>query len=144
MKILLLLLFGIVSHAQAQTAILSAGSESFSIGQTVYIAYSKDAYSIEEGIQKSYQGIEIIKDSINSELSVYPNPTTDILSIEMKNSNNGKLLFKLYNLEGRLVKTNIVNQSITTISMKNLASESYMLQIIDSEKIIKTFKILKI
>jgi len=76
---------------------------------------------------------------IQDSISIYPNPIADVLKIKSQNSSN--LILKIYNTEGAIVfeKKPFGNQ----ISLKNLSPGIYSLTL-TSNKIIKTFKIIKL
>jgi hypothetical protein len=54
-----------------------------------------------------------------------------------------KLTYKLYDIGGKLILQNNVLNLETIISMKTLASSTYFLSVMQSNKELKTFKIIK-
>ena len=97
LKLSAVLLLGLgLTGLQAQTSVNatggnasgSGGSASYSVGQVVFTTNTGTSGSVVQGIQQPYEisvvtGIEQAK-GINLELSVYPNPTTDYLTLEVK------------------------------------------------------------
>lgn len=76
----------------------------------------------------------------DASISVYPNPTNDILNIETKETSK-PLQIKLYNTTGKeVIKTNLTSNQI---NISNLPQGLYLLNIISNGKIIKTEKIVK-
>ena len=72
-------------------------------------------------------------------ISVYPNPTTDYLNIKISGSSNFNL--NIYDLNGKLLKSEKNN---TSIQIQDLTNGLYIVEIVDLEsdnKIIK--KIIK-
>ena len=55
----------------------------------------------------------------------------------------GPRSYQLYDLQGRLLKQNTINQNETQIDLNDLSSSIYILQVYINNKILKTFKILK-
>ncbi len=140
---------------QAQTSIPSTGGNatgtggtvSYTVGQLVYTTNTGSTGSIAQGIQQPYEisvvtGIEQAKD-ITLVCSVYPNPTSDILTLKVENYNQENLLFQLMDVNGKPLESKKINGIETTISMANLLPSIYFLKVIDGNKEVKTFKIIK-
>jgi hypothetical protein len=157
--ILLLLLFFGFKSIYAQKAVPASGGEasgnsgsaSYSIGQMIYTSNSGTNFSASEGVQQSYEitiTTNIEEDQrINLKVSAYPNPTNDFLTLKVDNSEISKLSYKLFNLQGKLLKDDKITESNTNIDMRNLVPSAYFLKIIQSTpsftQEIKTFKIIK-
>ena len=125
----------------------SGGSVSYSVGQMVYTTNTGTNGSVAEGVQQPYEisvvvGIEQAKD-INLICTAYPNPTTDLLILEVEGAANEKFLFQLFDIMGKLLVSNKIIDNKTTISMANLAPAIYFLKVTDHQKVVKTFKIIK-
>ena len=56
---------------------------------------------------------------------------------------NGPRSYQLYDIQGRILKQNTINQSETQINLTDLSSSIYILQVYLNNKVLKTFKILK-
>lgn len=78
-----------------------------------------------------------IDDEINSEIKIYPNPTSDILTLELTNTNEAQKI-SLYNVHGRLILEKYINDT-TELDVSDLESGVYMLRINDH-----TYKLLKL
>ncbi len=154
--VLLLPLFFSFSTSHAQEAIPatggdasgSGGSASYSIGQVFYNTNTgTNEYSIAEGVQQPYE-ISIVTgiddaSGIELECTVYPNPTRDILTLNVKNYDNEKLTYQLFNMSGELLESKKLTGDKTAISMAGYVRATYFLKIIDHQKKIKVFKIIK-
>ena len=75
-------------NATGSNASGSGGSASYSVGQVVYTTNTGTNGSMAQGVQQPYEilvatGLEEAK-SINLTVSAYPNPTTDYLTLEVK------------------------------------------------------------
>ena len=153
LSIVLSLLFGL-GTLFAQQSVLASGGEatgsdgkvSYSIGQIVYLSNSAADGSVAEGIQQAYEisttvGIEFA--DIQLELAVYPNPTTDFLNLKVADFKGATLSYQLFDFEGKLLASQLLNNHSTQIEMKNFPSSTYFLKIADKENNIKTFKIIK-
>ncbi len=85
-------------------------------------------------------GIEDLSISNNTltsfeELTVYPNPTTDFINVELALENNSQVTFELYNMVGQIVETKSFNSSniVTSFDVSNLAAGMYTVKTITSE-----------
>ena len=82
-----------------------------------------------------------VNDFSKNDFVVYPNPTSDVISVTLPNKSNVKTI-AIYNVLGQLVlEKNILGQS-TTISLKSLNSGMYFYKI-DSDGSSKSGKIIK-
>ena len=75
----------------------------------------------------------------DASISVYPNPTNGIVTI---NCNNSIKSIQLYDVQGRLLQTNLVNENETTIDVSTKAKGVYFLKIL-SDKGMKVEKIVR-
>ena len=127
-------------------AIGAGGSSSYSVGQITYTTDEGTNGSVAKGVQQPYE-ISIATDveatNINLQLSVYPNPTTDFLTLSATDTDLSDLKFVLYDLSGKLIEQDQLRDQNTQISMQNLSSGTYLLKVSDNTKTIKTFKIIR-
>ena len=140
---------------QAQNAIPATGGNatgtggkvSYTVGQMVYTTNTGTSGSIAQGVQQPYEisvitGIEEAKD-INLIISVYPNPSIDILTLKVENYDYQNLSYILFDIKGILLENKKVTGNLTSISMEDRISGTYFLKVMDNKKEIKTFKIVK-
>ena len=125
----------------------SGGSASYSVGQVVYTTNTGTSGSVAQGVQQTYEisvvtGLEEAK-GINLSVSAYPNPTTDYLTLEVKEFELSNLHFQLYDLNGKLLQNEKITGNQTSIVMSNLVPATYFVKVVQGNKEIKTFKIIK-
>lgn len=125
----------------------AGGTVSYTVGQIVYMKNTGTNGSVLEGVQQPFEisvitGIEAAKD-ISLIFSVYPNPTTDFLTLRVTNYDKENLSYWLYGVSGNLIETKKVTADETQISMANQVSGIYFLKISTGNKDVKTFKIIK-
>ena len=129
----------------------SGGSASYSVGQVFYTTNTgTNSYSIAEGVQQPYEisvviGIEQAK-GINLECLAYPNPTTDFLTLQVDASTMFSIQsmeYKLFDINGNLIKREIITGDKTQINMQNFVPATYFLKVVQGNKKVKTFKIIK-
>ncbi len=83
---------------------------------------------------------EIINNNVS--LSIYPNPTSDIVNIGFSDkSNTINLKLKVVDLAGKEIEYYIINKYNNLIKISNLESGFYILQIYDANMLIKSAKI---
>ena len=152
----LLLLSGLgFSGLQAQEAITVGGGEasgaggsvSYSVGQVNYLTLTGTNGSVSQGVQQPYEisvvtGLEEAK-NIELVCSIYPNPTTNLLQLKVKDNGDTNLSYQLFDINGILLKSEKLTGDQTTISLGNLISATYFLKVIDNKIELKTFKIIK-
>ena len=157
----LLLSFGLTAQAQQATVAAggtasgNGGTVSYSIGQVVYTTATGSNGSMAQGVQQTYEitavtGIEEAKE-ISLEVSAYPNPTTDYLTLTIGAStsfNDQPMSYKLYDMNGKIIETQKIVDENTTIVMSNLLPANYFLKVVKtmdgkSPQEVKTFKIAK-
>jgi hypothetical protein len=125
----------------------SGGSVSYSVGQVVYNTNTGTSGSVAQGVQQPYEisvvsGIEEAT-SISLICSAYPNPATDFLTLKVENFNKADLSYQLFDVDGKRIENKIIEGNETSIIMSNLAPSTYFLKVIQNNKEVKTFKIVK-
>jgi hypothetical protein len=124
------------------------GSTNYSMGQVNYITViSTSGASVSQGVQQAYEISSIVGlDDISIdplELMVYPNPTTDYLTLKGESTMDQELTYTLCDASGRVLQTLSITDDVTSIQMTNYAPATYFLNISKSGTAIKTFKIIK-
>jgi len=124
----LLLAIGITAQAQQATissggdALGSGGTVSYSVGQVVYTTNSGSNGSVSQGVQQVYEifALGIKETALNSSISVFPNPTSDNLTLQISDFKNEKLAYQLYDMQGKLVSGEEVSAGQTQINTVSL------------------------
>ena len=125
----------------------SGGSASYSVGQVVYTTNTGITGSVAQGVQQPYEistvtGIEEAN-GINLTVTAYPNPTTDYLTLSIAEFNISKLSYQLYDMQGKLLLNEKITGNQRSIVMSNLVPATYFVKVIQGNKEVKTFKIIK-
>ena len=134
-------------NATGSNASGSGGSASYSVGQVVYTTNTGTNGSMAQGVQQPYEilvatGLEEAK-SINLTVSAYPNPTTDYLTLEVKDFELSNLKFQLYDMQGKNLQNEKITSNQTKIVVTNLVPSTYFVKVTQGNKEVKTFKIIK-
>lgn len=134
-------------NATGSNASGSGGSASYSVGQVVYTTSTGANGSMAQGVQQPYEVsvVTAIDEAIGINLSVstYPNPTTDNLTLEIKNFEYSDLTYHLFDINGRLLQSEKITELQTEIIMGNLVTATYFVKVMQANREIKIFKIIK-
>ena len=134
-------------NATGSNASGGGGSVSYSVGQVVYTTNTGTNGSVAQGVQQPYEisVVTAIKEAkgINLSVSAYPNPTTDYLTLEVKEFELSNLNFQLYDMNGKLLQSEKITGKQTSIVMGNLVSATYFVKVIQNNKKVQSFKIIK-
>ena len=128
----------------------SGGTVAYSVGQVVYTTNIGTNGSVAQGVQQPYEisvvtGLEEAK-GINLTVSAYPNPTTDYLTLEVDASTTlsiQSMAYQLYDMQGKLLQNEKITSNQASIVMSNLVPATYFVKVTESNKEVKTFKIIK-
>jgi hypothetical protein len=122
----------------------AGGSSSYTVGQVVYTTNTGSNGSVAQGVQQPYEisvTTGVNETTINLELSVYPNPTTDYLTLKAEKTEG--LSYQLYDLQGKVIASKTVNGTSTNISLEEQPTATYFLNVVNNNQIVKTFKVIK-
>ena len=122
----------------------TGGTASYSVGQVMYTTATGTNGSIAQGVQQPYEisvTTGVNKTTINLELSVYPNPTTDYLTLKVED--NTELNYQIYDNHGKVIANKKVTATTSTINLESLPKATYFLNVVNNSQVLKTFKIIK-
>jgi hypothetical protein len=97
-------------------------------------------------VQQPYEisilsGVE--EEQISLDIKAFPNPTIDYLTLTIDNIELSNLSYRLFDIGGKLLETKKITSTTETIQMENLPGATYFLNVMNNNKEIKTFKIVK-
>ena len=154
-RTVVLFLLGSTFFVKAQDAIPTSGgnatgnggSVSYTIGQVAFTYQASSNGFVSQGVQHYYEistalGTEEAT-GITLECIVYPNPTTSYVILKIKNYSIENLMYSIFDINGRSITNNKITTEETIISMENLAAATYFIKVIEVNKELKTFKIIK-
>ncbi len=155
-KLIAIFLLGLgITGLQAQNAITatggdasgSGGSVSFTIGQIAYNTATNSNGSVAQGVQQPFEISEVSglieSKGITLQCSVFPNPTSDFLTLKIEGEMQIQYLVSLIDINGKMLVSKKTEGFETIISMKNLVPAVYFLKITQYDNEVKTFKIIK-
>ncbi len=141
-------------HLYAQEAVAttggnatgSSGSVSYTVGQVAYNTPTGSTGSVAQGVQQPFEiftlmGAEFSNITVNA--VAYPNPTHSTLTIAITNYSLESMKYQLIDIMGRAMMENSISEPETLLNMDSLPAATYLLKLIDNNREIKTFKIIK-
>lgn len=124
----------------------SGGTASYSTGQIVYTEKTGSGGSESQGIQQPFEitvttGVDEV--DVNLKMNAYPNPTTNYLTLELENKKLEQISYKLIDMQGKIIEVNKLTANTTLINMEGLPKGAFILSVIENNKSIKSFNIIK-
>jgi hypothetical protein len=124
----------------------STGSSSYSVGQIVYLTDTATNGIVSQGVQQPFEiyvTTGILETEIKLSILVYPNPTSDFLSLEIGKTDFQELTYKLIDVQGKLLEQKSIISNTTSIELRLLPNSTYFIEVSNHLTPIKTFKIIK-
>ncbi len=149
-SIVFLLLNTVVLNAQENStssggeATGSGGIVSYSVGQVIYTTSIGTNGSVAQGVQQPYEissTAGVNETSIHLELSVYPNPTTNFLTLKTEGGAN--LSYQIVDIKGKEIEIKELFSNETIINLGEHPTSTYFISVMKNNIIIKTFKVIK-
>lgn len=119
----------------------TSGSVSYTIGDVFYTKNIR-SISINEGMQQSYIINEMAIKTI-LRVSLYPNPTNNLVYFKVENLNYKNLSFKLYDISGRIITSGKILNEQSVLSLQNFPNNIFIVKVFRGELEEQSFKILK-
>ena len=118
----------------------------YSIGQVVYTTNTGSSGSVAQGVQHAYEifTVSIEETTLKISLTLFPNPTTENLTLLISDYNNEKLAYQLFDVQGKLLSNGQVTAKQTQINTSTLPPATYFINVVNQEnKKVQSFKIIK-
>jgi hypothetical protein len=124
----------------------SANSLSWTIGECIPETFSNSTNKLTQGFQQGIYDINTVVDNTENriKITVFPNPATDFVNLEMQVQNKTGYFYQLFDSNGKCLKNEKITSVKSQIDLIGFARTSYILNVYASDqKILKSFKILK-
>lgn len=142
----------LLGNAQAQETLSTAGGDisgsngsmSYALGQLVFTKNTGSNGSVNQGIQYNYQ-IEatVLSAEPDVSISLFPNPVDHFLNLELDHLKRDDLSYRLIDLQGKIIANEKVLKRKTQIPVGKLQEAVYILHIMNQNKKVQSFKIIK-
>ncbi len=130
-----------VIGTSGQQYVTAAATMDFTIGEPITATLTGQNGIATQGFHQGTISITSVRETLSwTELSVYPNPTTDRLTISTAIEN---ALWQLHTLDGKIVTSGALNLGSTTVDVTALAQATYMLTITTPSQRVNTYRIVK-
>jgi hypothetical protein len=156
MRTLLIFLIVIFSGVTvtAQEVVASSGSSGtitgykvdWTLGEPVIETLTGPANILTQGMHQTNLLVTGLEEMIvpGLEVRVYPNPTSDLLMIEVIQTGNDLFRYELFDITGRKIVLKKMNSNIEEIDMGSYVSGVYLLNVLNpNRKHVKVCKIIK-
>jgi hypothetical protein len=157
---LITMIFHDIVTVKAQQVVSTSGNHagngtvqlSWTIGETVTGTISSGNNILTQGMHQSKLTVTAVEELVGSgfEISAFPNPATECVHIKIVSMSRGKasdmwkdFSFQIHDLHGIVLNYNQIEDSETVIRMDSYAPSIYFLKIMDNNREVKTFKIIK-
>lgn len=132
----------------------NGGTVSYTLGQVADQTHTGTNGTVSEGVQQAYEiyvltGLDDVR-QIELRMTAYPNPVTEFLVLKVSGEFLEKLTYRLFDVQGSLLKSEDITGAETRILMNDLVPAAYLLRVYPSgdyrngsTDLIKSFKIIK-
>lgn len=121
----------------------AGGSVTYTIGETNFITATGGGGQVAQGLQHPYIITSIESNNLNVNVSLFPNPTKEYVVLSVEGNSVENMSYQLYDIDGRLLAEKKLESNQTNISMRDLASATYFIKVINNNNESKIFKIIK-
>lgn len=143
-------LFGI-TFLHAQSVISSSGglvkNETYqlsqTVGETAVKTISNEEFALTQGVNQTKLLVTGIRNDMDINVTVFPNPTSKFLNLIMDVSLYPKITYQLFNSKGVLISKKKIENNLTTISFDDFPVGEYVIKISTDKNEIATYKIVK-
>ncbi len=151
MKYLLIAVVGLVNIGYSQNSVNSSGGDlsgsgsiSYSVGQITTKTIANSGGTLFEGVQRAedqYTTGIMTPSVVKIEIVAYPIPTSG--NVTLKSSGNTTMSYSLYNNQGALLLSGVLNNGSTIIETEHLSNGIYNLKVTGKHNLNKNIKIIK-
>ena len=120
----------------------ASGIISFTVGEVIINTGTDGTTTLTQGFHQTnwtFVGLEDF--SPNYEVSVFPNPSTHLLTIQTSDFDG--VSYNLYDALGQIVIQNKLSGAETLVEVSDIPTGSYSLTIVSNNENLKTFKLIK-
>lgn len=120
-------------------------SISFTLGELAVETLYGESIVLTQGFQQSVLLITSLEELEGADIavSVFPNPTSNVLTVSVNKGDLQSLSYHIYDLSGVLLSTGEIKNIEETISFREYMTGVYVLSVIKNNKPVHTFRIVK-
>lgn len=124
----------------------AGGSVSFSLGQTAVTEITGSNGTLSQGVQQPIEiySLPTAQFSIDYKISLFPNPAINSITLLLDSAKDfSQLSYEMFDVTGKNLMRGKIATTETVINISDLATSTYFLNMVESGKVVKTFKIIK-
>lgn len=123
----------------------SSGSISWTLGELVSETLRAEDVVLTQGMQQPTLTVTSVEEhpDLDFRITIFPNPTREFVNIKIDADYFENLRYELYNFKGLIIEQKRIDSEVVNVSMHNLDPAVYFLRIIQDNKVLKIFKIVK-
>ena len=142
--------------ANAQTAspeLVSSAGDSFnntsyqldwSVGECLTATHSSGSYVLTQGLHQSSYNITAVEDLRSEiEMTVSPNPTSDLVSLKVESLQVESMQYTITDLSGKVLANGEILSTLQTLNFTNYSAGTYLISVSQNNQLIKSFQIIK-
>lgn len=119
-----------------------SGKIDFTIGEVVINTGTNGTTNLTQGFhQTNWKFLGLADYAPQIEVSVFPNPTSDFLTIQTETVEN--IRYELYDAQGKCVLQGKLTGTQTSVHVSELATGSYSLNLLNATQLLKSIKLIK-
>ncbi|MCZ2249019.1 MAG: T9SS type A sorting domain-containing protein [Bacteroidia bacterium] len=121
------------------------GSLEWTVGEAVINTATDGNFTLTQGFHQPLLVIPTDVQSIeaNAAYSVFPNPTADYVRVKFNTDKNQSCNYKLFDIEGKIIREGVVTTQNPDISFLNMASGKYIISLFNTHHKTQNFSIIK-
>ncbi len=116
----------------------------WSVGECITATHSAGDYVITQGFHQNTYVITSVEDlRADIEMTVYPNPTSDFISLKIESSKVESMQYTITDLSGKVLANGEILSTLQTLNFTNYSAGTYLISITQNNQLIKSFQIIK-
>ncbi|UKN00764.1 T9SS type A sorting domain-containing protein [Paracrocinitomix mangrovi] len=123
----------------------SGGTVSYTVGQVAYTAKSNGSSSSNEGVQQTFKIVDdagVQNQNFLLNVKTFPNPTQDFVQLEIKDLQNQKFTYVLFDANGKELQNAQILSETTILDLANYAKGTYLLKVNKGSEVMRSFTII--
>ncbi len=115
----------------------------WTIGEPITNTATNTNNILTQGFNQSGLLITAIDEKQNSNITIFPNPTSDFVTINIDENDLKNARYLVHVINGKLILQNKISEKQTKLSFSELVPATYFIVVSANNKKVKTFKIIK-
>ena len=115
----------------------------WTLGEPATATLNSGTNQLSQGFHQNDLLITAVDELQNTDVTVFPNPTADMVNIQFTKTNETNVI-ELYTVEGKLLSSQSVNSTtVSKVDMTTYSNGTYLLKIKNKDSKVKTYQVIK-